>query len=460
MRKVLIIAYYFPPMALSGIQRTLKFVKYLPEFGWEPTVVTVAPHAYFAFDDSFLEELKGKPVEIWRTDPSGVYKVMKERRTISLSNERLRRALNRLSQLLFIPDNKIGWRKEVSSFLAGRDLSEFDLVYATAPPFTDHLVGADIKRSHGLPLVIDFRDAWIEYPYNLYWTPWHKRRHLALEKEVVEAADAIVTTNEHVKGILARRHGASGAGQRTHVISQGFDAADFAPSAARPAVNVDPAEVSFVYTGLFYEDRDPKPLYQALAELKRTRPELYGKLRFYMVGYVQEEYRQSAVELGVGDRFVYCGYVGHDEAIAWLMASDIAWFNIGARAAGHETVSPGKAFEYLGSRKPILAILPKNEIRDMLSTFDHATIVEPEDGPGLVAALTRLAELKLAGALPVADPERVGRYDRRSLTGRLAEIFASVARGSGKSGADSRTPAGAGADRTNTKRNTVDEQPH
>lgn len=438
MRKVLIIAYYFPPMALSGIQRTLKFVKYLSEYGWEPTVVTVSPHAYFAFDDSFLKELEGRPVEIWRTNPAPVFKVVGNRRTISLSNERLRRTVNRISQLLFIPDNKIGWKDQAMAFLAGKDLSAFELVYATAPPFTDHLLGVELKQRYGLPLVIDFRDAWIEYPYHKYWTPWHKRRHLALEATVVRSADAIVTTNEHVKGLLAARYGAADAGRRTFVITQGFDAADFAGASRRhPEVSVDPEEISFVYTGVFYEDRDPKLLYDALAELKRNRPDLYGKMRFYMVGYVQEEYRQAAESIGVGDRFIYCGYVGHDVAIAWLMAVDVAWFNIGARASGQETVSPGKAFEYLGSGKPILAIIPRNEIRDMLAGFDHATIVDPDDGPGLVAALARLAEQKRSGMLPRADLARIARYDRRVLTGRLAGIFDAVTRRTAHGAADS-----------------------
>lgn len=427
MRKVLIIAYYFPPMAMSGIQRTLKFVKYLSEYGWEPTVVTVSPHAYFAFDDSFLGELEGRPVEIWRTNPAPVFKLMGNRKTISLSNERLRRAANRLSQLLFVPDNKIGWKNQVLSFLAGKDLSAFELVYATAPPFTDHLIGLEVKRRFGLPLVVDFRDAWIEYPYHKYWTPWHRRRHLQLEAEVVRGADAIVTTNEHVKGLLAGRHGGLPTAAKIHVITQGFDAADFAGTGRpHPEVEVAPDEVSFVYTGVFYEDRDPKLLYDALARLKSLRPELYRRMRFYMVGYVQEEYRQAAEAIGVGDRFVYCGYVGHDVAVAWLKAVDVAWFNIGAKAGGQETVSPGKAFEYLGSGKPILAIIPRNEIREMLATFDHATIVDPGDEAGLVAALTRFAEGKIAGTLPTADPERIGRYDRRRLTGRLAQLFASV----------------------------------
>lgn len=429
MKRVLVIAYYFPPMGFSGIQRTLKFVKYLPEHGWLPTVMTVTPHAYFAFDDTFLEEIAGLPVEIWRTGAGGVFSLVKERRTVSLKNERLRKMLNRVSQFFFIPDNKITWKKQVMEFLKGKDLSAFDMVYATAPPFTDHLIGLEIKRRYGLPLVVDFRDAWIEYPYHLYWTRWHRRRHESLERSVVAGADAVVVTNPHLRQLLLGRQTSGDAAGRIHVITQGYDPADFRSTAAEAVGPLDPAKVNFVYTGIFYEDRDPMVLYQALALLKRSSPEVYARLVFYMVGYVQEEYQEMARVMGVADRIVYCGYVEHPTAVEWVKQADVVWFNIGAQHKGFETVSPGKAFEYLGSGKPIVALVPKNQIRDILSEFDHTYIVPPDDHQALARVLAELSRLHAEGRLPVADPEKIARYSRRRLTGNLAQLFDGIAAG-------------------------------
>lgn len=439
MNRVLVIAYYFPPMGLSGIQRTLKFVKYLPEYGWHPTVLTITPHAYFAFDDSFLDELEGRPVEIWRTDPGGVFSVLGKRRTVSLSNERLRKALNRISQFFFIPDNKIGWRKQVLGFLEGKDLSRFSMVHATAPPFTDHLIGLEIKRRYGLPLVVDFRDAWVEYPYHMYWTPWHRRRHEALERSVVAGADAVITTNRYVRGLLAARSNDPEVDKRLHVITQGYDRDDFerapSPTAAAPEAGApapvplpesDGRTINFVYTGIFYEDRDPMILFRALTALKVERPELYDLMRFYMVGYVQEEYQEMGRAMGVDDRIVYCGYVEHIVAVQWLKRADVLWFNIGAHHRGYQTVSPGKAFEYLGSGKPIVAVLPDNEIRDILGGFDHTFLVAPDDHVRLAAVLAELAERRGAGTLPVGDAERIARFDRRHLTGDLAALYRNI----------------------------------
>lgn len=431
MNRVLVIAYYFPPMGFSGIQRTLKFVKYLPDYGWHPTVLTVTPHAYYAFDDTFLDELTGKPVEIWRTPPGGIFSAMKKRRTVSLSNERLRKFLNRASQFFFIPDNKIGWRKQVRGFLAGKDLSHYDMIYATAPPFTDHLIGVELKERYDIPLVLDFRDAWVEYPYHKYWTGWHRKRHEALERGVVRAADAVVTTNRYVRDLLLARQGPSAeerseVERRMHIITQGFDAADFEQPIDVSVAPVDRSTINFVYTGLFYEDRDPLVLYRALIAIRERRPEIYHRMKFYMVGYVQEEYQEMAREMGVDDRIVYCGYVEHHVAVAWVRQADVLWFNIGARHKGYETVSPGKAFEYLGSGKPIVALLPENQIREILSGFDHTFIVDPDDHERLAAVLVDLTERHERGALPEGDREKISHYDRRQLTGDLARIFENI----------------------------------
>jgi len=327
--------------------------------------------------------------------------------------------------MIFIPDNKIGWKKQALELLATRDLTRFDAVFSTAPPFTDHLLGVDLKHRYGLPLVVDFRDAWIEYPYHRYWTRWHREQHEKLESMVIASADAVITASSHVRDRMIERYGAS-LSDRSQVITQGFDPEDFIRSVENPSV--DPAEVNFVYTGIFYEDRDPLMLYRALAAIRNRYPEIYRRMKFYMVGYMQEEYRRMAESIGVADRLVYCGYVDHPVAISWLRQADVAWFNIGARHKGYQMVSPGKVLEYLGSLKPILAIVPENDIRTMLARFDHTFILDPEDQPGLERTLVDLVRMKDAGTLPAADPEKVAQFSRRKLTGDLAAILERVGR--------------------------------
>ncbi|TNE34618.1 glycosyl transferase family 1, partial [bacterium] len=165
-KKVLVIAYYFPPMGLSGVQRTLKFVKYLPEFGWEPTVLTTSSGSYFAYDDSLLEEIAG--TNIIRTED----KSTKQRKYPSTFNQKIGRFVN---GFFMQPDSKIGWKKK--AIAVGSKIieeSKPDVILSTAPPFTSHLVAAELADKYGIPLVLDYRDQWYGNPFNSMPTKFHK----------------------------------------------------------------------------------------------------------------------------------------------------------------------------------------------------------------------------------------------------------------------------------------------
>lgn len=422
MKNVLVLAYYFPPFGLSGVQRILKFVKYLPDFGWHPTVVTTKPHAYPAFDESLMDELRESDAEVWRTETAGAFAAVKNQRTIPLSTERMRKLLNRASQFVYVPDNKIAWKKKVLALLRGKDLSRFDAVLSTAPPFSAHLAGLEIKRLYGLPFIADFRDSWVGNPWHLYWTPLHRVLHKRMERKVMYGADALITTNSFTRDIWHKRYNDETLLPRMHVVEQGYDPDDFGTSF--PFGNKEPKdELHFVYTGLFYEERHPLPLYEVLHVLKQRFPDVYRSIKFSFVGYVQEEYRAAAQQLGVEDRFEYIGYVEHDESVAWLAKADVLWMTMGEGGERYATVSPGKTFEYLGSRKPILAMAGTCYTKVVLERFSHTFIVIPSDIDAGVEMFVRLVELQRQGALPHAAPEEVEPYSRKNLTGQLASIL-------------------------------------
>jgi hypothetical protein len=168
-RKVLVIAYYFPPMGLSGVQRTVKFTKFLPKYGWKPTVLTIEPTGYYAFDETLLEEVKKAGVKIVRTHSYDINRLFKKRGVVKMPSEGIRKILQFFGDLFFIPDTKIGW-KSTAIKTASELIKEerFDLIFATAPPQTDFLVGVELKRRFEIPLVIDYRDAWLDYPFLLH----------------------------------------------------------------------------------------------------------------------------------------------------------------------------------------------------------------------------------------------------------------------------------------------------
>ncbi len=208
MKKVLIIAYYFPPLGGSGVQRILKFAKYLPQFGWQPTILTVGPIAYYAKDESLLKEIEHLNIQIIRTQSSGPNAFFRKKRdVVKMPKERIRRLLNFISDIFFIPDNKIGWKRHAVT--AASELlskNKYDVIFATAPPVTDFLIGVELKKRFNIPLVLDYRDSWLNYPFKFFPTPLHRYIHFRKERFVVHKSDMITVTHRRVKEELLMRH--------------------------------------------------------------------------------------------------------------------------------------------------------------------------------------------------------------------------------------------------------------
>ncbi len=424
-RRVLVVAYYFPPMGLSGVQRVAKFVKYLPEFGWHPTVLTVSPGGYFAFDPSLETELQGRPIEVVRTHSMDPTRLFGRSNVVSMPRENVRSRLSNASQYFFIPDNKVGWYPAAvrKGLQLVRD-STFHAIVSSAPPYTAHLIAAKLKRRTKLPLLIDFRDDWVGNPRHVYPSRWHRRVHERLERRVIATCDALIAINELILDSLRSRHPDLTAGERGRVLPQGFDPEDFENSSfTTGAAETEPGKTfTLLYTGVFYDVQRPDTLFKALARIRRLNPHLASRIRLEFVGLLPDESVALARELGIHENIKYRGYLPHSETVARLMASDAVWMVIGRRP-GAESISTGKMFEYFGSRKPILALVPPGTARSMLEAYGAATIVEPDDVEAVSMALTSMVEAWKKQSLPRPSDEFVSRFNRRVLTGELAHIL-------------------------------------
>lgn len=419
-RRVLVIAYYFPPMGLSGVQRTSKFVKYLPDHGWQPTVLTVDTVGYYAKDESLLEELADRDVRIVRTPPAGPGRLFVRRGTLRLPSERTRKFLSRLSDTFFIPDNKIGWKRAaVSTALALHRETPFDVIFSTAPPFTDFLIGAAVKAAIGKPLVLDYRDPWHAYPFRFDATPFHRRKHAALERRVLKASNRVVTTNRRVKEMLIARYPFL-TYHDIDILPQGFDPADFAPPPGRGNDGVAPRRpgtMRFTYAGVFWEDRVPTYFLEALAAALARRPALRDRLEAVFVGNFRDENLRLVERLGLKDVVRVVGYVPHRTCVRWLQESDLLWMIV-----GDDSGSPGKAYEYIGARKPILGCVPEGFLQSTIEEAGGVT-VRPDDIPGITRELLDFADRFDAGRPGGPSDAVVERYDRFRLTGTLARLF-------------------------------------
>ncbi len=418
-RNVLIIAYYFPPMGLSGVQRTLKFAKYLPQFGWLPTVLTVTPTGYYAQDYTMLDEIHDPAIEVARVGSLDPNRLFRKKGVVRLPSERRRKILTYLSDTFFIPDNKIGWkRKALRTARKLHEAKNFDVIFATAPPFTDFLIGMELSEQIKRPLVVDYRDAWHEYPYKYYPTPLHKWVNYRLEKKVLRAASRILTTNRKVKELILKRFKFLGYHDVT-ILPQGFDPEDFDIRQTSPRKD---GKMKIAHAGIFYGDRTPKYFLLALKKLFADRPGLKDHIEAVFVGHLQDEHARTIRTLGLGGNVTLTGYLDHGHCVHQLLASDVLWLMV-----DNETQSPGKVYEYLGAGKTILANVPDGFIRQTLEEAEGCVITDPADVDGIARAIGGLYDQHQKNQLPTPREDVVEKYNRVELTRELSKIFGFLA---------------------------------
>jgi glycosyltransferase involved in cell wall biosynthesis len=418
-RKVLIIAYYFPPMGLSGVQRTLKFSKYLSKYGWKPTVLTVEPAGYYAFDDTLLKEVEDAGIKIVRTRSYDVNRLFKKKGTIKMPSETVRKILQFFGDLVFLPDTKIGW-KSIAVKTASELLKQekFDLILATAPPQTDFLIGVELKRRFEIPLVVDYRDSWLDYPFKYFPTPLHRMWHKHLEKRVLKAADRVIVTHRRVKENIIRRHSFVGYNE-VIIISQGFDQEDYPAAAGEKRTRQ--AHMKIAHTGTFYADRCPNVFLQAFANVMHKNPKLRGRIEINFVGTVREEDRQFVKRLDLQSSVNFLGYLPHKESVKVLVESDVLWFVI-----DNDYQTPGKLYEYFGTRKPIIASLVDGYTKQLINECEAAMCIPLKDVEAhenaIMEQFKRFEQKKLE-RVPEAF---AAKFNRLTLTGELAKQFESL----------------------------------
>lgn len=421
-RRVLVIAYYFPPMGLSGVQRVAKFVKYLPDWGWEPVVLTVEPGGYFAYDESLLEELIARDITIVRTTSWDPTRLFGRRRTVAMPDERARHWLSTLSQFFFVPDNKVGWMPP--ALRKGKELLsslDVDAIFSSAPPYTAHLVAARLARRAGCPLVTDFRDDWLGNPRHVYPTPLHRRVNEWMERGVLRQSDVVTTINDPLRASLAVRVDGERHRPAFRILPQGFDPEDFDGVGGKHGAEVS-SRMRIVYSGIFYDAQTPDFFLRGLARLVRGSPERRAQMDVVFVGLVPPASQELIRRLGLDDVVRCVGYLPHEDAVRQLVEADVLWLTVG-RQEGEEMISTGKLFEYLGARKPILGLVPEGAARRTLEASGAGVVVDPDDVAGIAEALDTLVDAWERDALPQPDPSFVERFDRRSIARSLASLL-------------------------------------
>lgn len=405
MKQLLCIAYYFPPQGGGGVQRVAKFVKYLPQFGWQPTVLTGAASAS-VLDPSLSSDVP----------PST--RVVRVRGWVFPSSWpwRLRHWLKRW---WLVVDEQIGWLPfAVREGLALLHRQTWDAIYSTSAPYTDHLVGLRLKRASQLPWVADFRDPWIDNFSVQFATPLHRALCARLEQEIVRTADRVLVVSEPMRQQFLARHPQRAA---HHIITlpNGFDPADF--EGVEPATR--DARFTLVYTGSLYGPRSAGSFLEAVSSLLERGIIPRSSLCVRFVGNTGQETAQWVTRWQLGGVVELLGYLPHAQTIAHQLAADLLVLIIGS-GPGSESVLTAKLFEYLACGKPILALIPPGAAADLLLEAGVGWMVPPDEPEAIATALAALfADWQQGRLQATPDPLVVARYNRQRQTAKLAHIL-------------------------------------
>ncbi len=433
-KRVLVVTYYFPPSGGAGVQRTLKFVKYLPQYGWLPVVLTARDADYPAYDATLGAEVPAE-VPVCRSrilEPYRLYRRLTGRRAdepldiASLTREeRRRRSLSEqvaeaVRNWLFIPDARVGWLPfAVDKGLRAARHYQVAAIYSSAPPYTCHLIGLCLSMGTGLPWVADFRDSWVGWLSAAQRPPLPQKVDCFLEQLVLARADAILTVSRGVADDLASRH-PEVRDSRWNLLPNGYDGADYEDLAPLPR----PDRFVLTYAGSLYGHRNPQPLLRAARRLLAARPEMRHRLLLRFVGrtggFIEEMLRDPALN-GVVE---LVPYVPHRESLRFLLASDMLLLIIDD-APANKGIITGKLYEYIGARKPILALAPEGDAAALIRSLALGEVVPPEDELAIEKVLQKAYQNWTRGrlALTRANAEQIEAFERRRLTQQLARIL-------------------------------------
>lgn len=447
-QSVLWLSYPFPPAVSAGVFRSVRFVKYLPEFGWKPLVFTVTPDERFPTDDSLSNYLPADLViescPIWRpgewkqrlfgkTQKNGCASRPKSptadegthptQAAVATRPEQRSRYQELRRRLLATPDEKIWWARP-AYYKALKLIRQHrpKVIFSTAPPHSSHLLGLWLKRKTGLPLVLDFRDPWTRSPWGGTKNAYLDEVNCRLERECVEGADAVILNTERTRDEFAGFYGPAQAA-KFHTIYNGYDPSlreeieKLTPAAALTARGPS-TTLRLCHVGTIYGRREIRPLLEALSRLVVAG----GNIAFEQVGIVKVDYDLPTYlkQHGLESNVCVIPPVTHSEALERMAGADVLLL---LQPDGQLQV-PGKLFEMIMFRKPILALTGEGATRDLVSKYRLGPIADPHDVSEMIGVLTSLAS---GGVGENADWEgALAEFNGRNQTGALAKLFAGI----------------------------------
>lgn len=423
-KKILIITYYWPPAGGPGVQRWLKFVKYLPDFNIQPIVYVPENPTYPIVDEELLNEVSDKAIVLKNKifEPYQLAGFLSKNETKKISSGIIPAAKKQtfLEKLLlwvrgnlFIPDARKYWVNPSVEYLKSYlKENNIDTIITSGPPHSLHLIGLKLKRSIGVRWYADFRDPWTTIGYHkaLKLSSYADRKHKFLESEVLNTADTIIVTSKTTKKefqVLTNKP--------IEVITNGYDVENI----RKPLLD---QKFSMAHIGSFLSDRNPKILWEVLSELIKENDLFADNFELKLIGKVSQEIIDSIIEHQLEHHCNNMGYVSHLEAIEHQRKSQVLLL-IEIDSEDTKSIIPGKLFEYMVSERPILAIGPKDsDFAEIITSTNTGVFFMYDEKERLKKTIISYFELYLENKLQVY-PVGLQQYSRKSLTGQLANLI-------------------------------------
>ncbi|WP_040278539.1 glycosyltransferase family 4 protein [Psychroserpens damuponensis] len=423
-KQTLIITYYWPPAGGPGVQRWLKFVKYLPEFGIEPIVYCPENPSYPIVDESLLNEVSSE-IKILKQPISEPYRFAnllskKDSKQISsgvIPKKKKQSVVQRLLLYVrgnfFIPDARKGWVKPSVQFLAKYiQENNIETIITTGPPHSLHLIGLQLKAQLGVKWIADFRDPWTTIGYHkaLKLSPSSAEKHKTLEAQALQTADEIIVTSENTK-----KEFLSKTKQPVTVITNGYDAHKI----ERPEKD---KKFTLAHIGSLLSERNPKQLWASIKELIDENENFRSEFELKLIGVVSEDVLHTLKAFGLESHINSVGYVTHKDAIKAQMASRVLLM-VEIDSDDTKVIIPGKLFEYMASGTPIIAVGPTDsDVETILKSTNTGQYFYYSDKEQMKSQILSYFDAYKSNTLTV-NAIGLEQYSRKSLTKVLSRII-------------------------------------
>ncbi|WP_396193260.1 glycosyltransferase family 4 protein [Flavobacterium sp.] len=422
-KKLLIITYYWPPAGGPGVQRWLKFVKYLPDFDIQPIVYVPENPTYPIIDNQLVEEVSDKAIILKNKifEPyqlAGFFSKNKTKKISSgiIPNKKKQSILERfllwMRGNVFIPDARFLWIKPSVKYLKKYiQENDIDTIVTSGPPHSLHLIGLKLKEDLNVKWFADFRDPWttIGYHKELKLSSYASKIHKELESKVLNAADTIIVTSKTTKTEFQAL-----TSKPIEVITNGYDI---------EKVEKKPLDSKFslAHIGSFLSERNPEILWQSLSELVTEIPSFKNDLELKLIGAVSQEVLKTISKYNLDSYLNNLGYVSHKEAVSHQRTSQILLL-IEINSENTKSILPGKLFEYMVSERPIIAIGPKDsDFAEIIQSTNTGVFFTYDEKEALKALIASHYNLFLQHNLKVF-PVGLQHYSRKNLTKQLSEL--------------------------------------